>query len=126
MDGPSYMALETVGHVVAALVDSYAVALECYAGWRLRQRARNHYHYRTTSNNDGDNENADSTHQSEKGAAFSAAGASLRLSKFKIEEAFNSGVDMLGDEFTCGDGKAMITTPGSFPRYSYTFIVCPD
>ncbi|KAI1360769.1 hypothetical protein F5Y08DRAFT_343329 [Xylaria arbuscula] len=103
------MALETVGHVVAAIVDSYAVALECYAGWRWTQGARNHYHYRatrSTSNNDGDrndSNNTDTTRKSEKGTAFSAAGASLSLSKTKIEEAFNSGADVLGDEFISGD-----------------------
>ncbi|KAK5630569.1 hypothetical protein RRF57_006284 [Xylaria bambusicola] len=106
MDGPSYIALETVGHVVAALLDSYGAALECYASWGRRQRARNHYHYRTattsTSSNDDDH-NEDT--KSEKETTFSAAGASLRISKSKIEEAFQSGVDVLGDEFVYGDGE---------------------
>ncbi|KAI1422589.1 hypothetical protein F5Y12DRAFT_606424 [Xylaria sp. FL1777] len=106
MNGPSSTALETVGRVVAALGDSYAGALDCYAGWRRRQRAHNHYQAPTrgTSNSDGgDDNNAKSGETTTTTSTFSAAGASLRLSKLRIEEAFRSGVDVLGDEFVSGD-----------------------
>ncbi|KAI0513042.1 hypothetical protein F5B22DRAFT_648136 [Xylaria bambusicola] len=98
------MALETVGHVVAALLDSYGAALECYAGWRRRQRARNHYYYRTTTTSTATNDgNTKGDTKSGKETTFSAAGTSLSISKLKIEEAFQSGVDVLGDEFVYGD-----------------------
>ncbi|KAI0907798.1 hypothetical protein F4823DRAFT_540431 [Ustulina deusta] len=97
MNGPSSTPLETVGHAVAALEDSYAVAIECYAGWRRRQRARNHYRTRGTSGDGGDDA------KSGEPTTFAAASASLALSKRRIEEAFRSSVDVLGDEFTSGD-----------------------
>lgn len=101
MNGPSSTPLETVGHAVAALEDSYALAIECYAGWRRRQRARNHYRTRGTSGDGGDDA------KSGEPTTFAAASASLALSKRRIEEAFRSSVDVLGDEFTSGDGKIM-------------------
>ncbi|KAI0422688.1 hypothetical protein F5X98DRAFT_101356 [Xylaria grammica] len=87
---PSFMALETVGHVVAALGDSYAVGLECYAAWRRRQRERNHY--RTRGADDA-----------EARTWVCAASASLTISKLRIQDAFSSGADVLGDEFIFGD-----------------------
>ncbi|KAI1131829.1 hypothetical protein F5Y10DRAFT_232643 [Nemania abortiva] len=99
MNGPSSMALETVGHVVAALADSYAAALECYAGWQETQRQRNHYRVRETAASSGDDGDAP-----KRGVMkMCAASASLTMSKLKIEEAFESGADVLGDEFASGD-----------------------
>ncbi|TGJ84526.1 hypothetical protein E0Z10_g4237 [Xylaria hypoxylon] len=74
----------------AALSDSYVAALECYAGWRRRQRERNHYRTRRTDDDDAR-------------SWVCAASASLAISKLKIEEAFSSGADVLGDEFISGD-----------------------
>ncbi|KAI0466145.1 hypothetical protein F4859DRAFT_519340 [Xylaria cf. heliscus] len=82
------MAQETVGHIIAALADSFAAGLECYAGWRQRQRRRNNYRSRGTSSGHG---------------TMCAASASLALSKLRIEEAFGNGADVLGDEFISGD-----------------------
>lgn len=110
------MALETVGHVVAALADSYAAALECYAGWRETQRQRNHYRVRGTivaadgdSDGNGDEDGNDGD-APPKGRTMTmcAASASLTSAKLRIEEAFESGADVLGDEFACGDGKREI------------------
>ncbi|RYC62434.1 hypothetical protein CHU98_g3783 [Xylaria longipes] len=84
----SSMAQETVGHVVAALADSFAAGLDCYAGWRQRQRRRNNYRARGTTTGSG---------------TTCAASASLANSKLRIEEAFSNGADVLGDEFIPGD-----------------------
>ncbi|KAI1748376.1 hypothetical protein F4782DRAFT_534484 [Xylaria castorea] len=83
------MAQETVGHVVAALADSFAAGLECYAGWRQRRRRRNNYQKRGTATGPG--------------GTTCAASASLAVSKLRIEEAFGNGADVLGDEFISGD-----------------------
>ncbi|KAI1297091.1 hypothetical protein F5Y03DRAFT_284405 [Xylaria venustula] len=101
----SSMALETVGHVVAALGDSYTIALECYTTWRQRQRVENHYRTRCRENGDDDSVMGDSgDHGAEKRSpAFAAASASLTLSRSRVEEAFRGGVDVLGDEFISGD-----------------------
>ncbi|KAI0975432.1 hypothetical protein F4678DRAFT_420250 [Xylaria arbuscula] len=99
------MALETVDHVVAALGDSYAIALECYAAWCERQRAQNHY--RTTrrqdKNDGGDHDGGNDDGAKKRRPMFAAVSASLTLSKSRIEEAFRSGVDVLSDEFISGD-----------------------
>ncbi|KAI0426022.1 hypothetical protein F5Y09DRAFT_334498 [Xylaria sp. FL1042] len=105
------MALETVGHVVAALADSYATALECYAGWRRRQRAHNHYRTKRETASNDDNKNEADEGAKSAGPAYAAASASLILSKLQIEEAFCSGVDVLGDEFISGDGKTRYYFP---------------
>lgn len=64
------MAQETVGHVVAALADSFAAGLECYASWRRRQRRRNNYFTRGAAD-----------------TARDGIRASLATSKLRIEEA---------------------------------------
>ncbi|KAI0108909.1 hypothetical protein GGR51DRAFT_113653 [Nemania sp. FL0031] len=109
MNGPSSMALETVGHVVAALADSYAAALECYGGWRETQRQRNHYRIREAPVGEGvgGDDDDDASPKGERVTTSTmkmcAASASLTIAKLKIEEAFESGTDVLGDEFVSGD-----------------------
>ncbi|KAI1279456.1 hypothetical protein F5Y07DRAFT_43622 [Xylaria sp. FL0933] len=101
MSGPSSMAPETVGNVIAAIADSYATALECHAGWRRRQSAHNHYQKkkrRPTSSDNGADEGVKSARMT-----YDAASASLAFSKMRIEEAFRDGADVLGDEFVSGD-----------------------
>ncbi|KAI0402843.1 hypothetical protein F4802DRAFT_599655 [Xylaria palmicola] len=88
---PSFMALETVGHVVAALADAFAAGLECHADWLRRQREQNHY--RTRGPTDG----------SAVGSGLYAARTSLETSRRRIEDVFGSGADVLGDEFVAGD-----------------------
>ncbi|KAI0861290.1 hypothetical protein F4860DRAFT_503400 [Xylaria cubensis] len=83
------MAQETVGNVVAALAESFAAGLECYTDWRQRQRQRNNYQTRKTAD--------------VAGSGMCAVHASLATSKLRIEEAFNNGADVLGDEFVSGD-----------------------
>ncbi|KAI0441997.1 hypothetical protein F4803DRAFT_520949 [Xylaria telfairii] len=80
------MAQETVGHVVAALADSFTAGLECYASWRQRQRRRNHYFTRGATDTVQD-----------------GICASLAISKLRIEEALKKGADVLGGEFISGD-----------------------
>ncbi|KAI3322659.1 hypothetical protein HD806DRAFT_498939, partial [Xylariaceae sp. AK1471] len=83
------MAQETLGDVVAALVDSYAAGLKWYTDWRQRQWQHNHYRTRGTTNT--------------VGSETCGASSSLMISKLKIEEMFNDGADMLGEEFILGD-----------------------
>ncbi|KAI0534696.1 hypothetical protein GGR58DRAFT_45994 [Xylaria digitata] len=97
------MAVETVGHVVAALSESYAAALKCYAGWRRRQGERHHYRTRQGG-------------ESGVRSWVCAADASLTISKLKIEEAFSNGADVLGDEFISGDAACRDVLLGNLAR----------
>lgn len=95
------MALETVGGVVAALVESYTGAIDCYAAWRETQRLRNHYIARGTAPVDAEAEDL----MKLPPGIMCAATSSLSLAKAKIQEAFESGADVLGEEFVSGEGK---------------------
>ncbi|KAL7620566.1 hypothetical protein AAE478_009561 [Parahypoxylon ruwenzoriense] len=79
----------TVGGAVEALVSTYAVGLECYTKWQRQKSQENHYHMPSKDNTYSGNSSALST--------------SLSFSGRKIREAFDGGVDILGDRFAIGD-----------------------
>ncbi|KAI1324789.1 hypothetical protein F5Y16DRAFT_379932 [Xylariaceae sp. FL0255] len=118
---------DTVGDLVAALVETYSAGTAKYAAWRRRtwERGDYHYHYdkgkRPAAVND-DGKNGGSSSQSTAEIAittsaerdrdgpkrgrvegFCAASISLRTSETRIRDAFDNGVDTLGDSFKVGD-----------------------
>ncbi|KAI1173555.1 hypothetical protein F4777DRAFT_442777 [Nemania sp. FL0916] len=118
----SSSSIGTVGRAVAALVDTYATALQCHAAWRSTQRARNHYHYSVRRaaadadagiSVDGDSKSdADADAEAYTGVVppekkmrggMCAASASLTIAKRRVEDAFEKGADVLGEEFVAGD-----------------------
>ncbi|KAI1114502.1 hypothetical protein F5Y14DRAFT_171229 [Nemania sp. NC0429] len=94
---------ETVGGIVAALVESYASAIECYAAWREMQRRRNHHRLRGTAAAETrvDVEEEDPMRLSV--GTMCAATSSLSLARARIQDAFDSGADVLGEEFVSGE-----------------------
>ncbi|KAI1100819.1 hypothetical protein F4804DRAFT_32776 [Jackrogersella minutella] len=83
------MDLSTVGVVVDALVATYTAGLDYYTKWQQRKWRNNHY-------------NTDSK-ESICGGNACALSTSLSFSSRKVREAFDSGVDILGDGFAIGD-----------------------
>ncbi|KAI1202827.1 hypothetical protein F5X97DRAFT_190520 [Nemania serpens] len=97
------MALETVGGAVAALVELYTAALECHGAWRETQRLRNHYRARGNAAADGPADVEAEDPMRLPVGTMCAATSSLSLAKAKIQEAFESGADVLGEEFVSGE-----------------------
>ena len=85
------MDLSTVSGVVEALVATYIAGLEYYTKWQRRRWQDNRYNAETKANPCGGN-----------ACAFST---SLSFSARKVREAFDGGVDILGDSFATGDGE---------------------
>ncbi|KAI2605582.1 hypothetical protein GGR54DRAFT_633525 [Hypoxylon sp. NC1633] len=83
------MDLSTVGGVVEALVATYAAGLEHHIRWQRRKWQENHYQTRSEGNPGGGN--------------ICALSTSMSFSGRKIKEAFDGGVDILGDGFATGD-----------------------
>ncbi|KAI1089414.1 hypothetical protein F5B19DRAFT_378174 [Rostrohypoxylon terebratum] len=83
------MDLSTVSGVVEALVATYIAGLEYYTQWQQRKWQNNQYNAHTKANPCTGN-----------ACAFST---SLGFSARKVREAFDGGVDILGDEFAAGD-----------------------
>ncbi|KAI1371853.1 hypothetical protein F4677DRAFT_450032 [Hypoxylon crocopeplum] len=83
------MDLSTVGGVVEALVATYAAGLEYYTKWQRRKWQENHYEAQSKGNPCGGNACALST--------------SISFSSRKIKEAFDDGVEILGNGFATGD-----------------------
>ncbi|OTB19134.1 hypothetical protein K445DRAFT_314004 [Daldinia sp. EC12] len=83
------MDLSTVSAVVEALVATYAAGLDYYTKWQHRKWQENHYQSR----------NRGSLRQTN----LCALSTSLSFSPSKIKEAFDSGVDIFGTEFSVGD-----------------------
>lgn len=110
------MALETVGGVVAALVESYAAALECHAAWRETQRLRNHYRGRGTAPADAPVDAEAEDLMRLPAGTMCAATSSLSLAKAKIQEAFESGADVLGEEFVSGEAACREVLLGNLAR----------
>ncbi|KAI0882370.1 uncharacterized protein GGS22DRAFT_170778 [Annulohypoxylon maeteangense] len=83
------MDLSTVTGVVEALVATYTAGLEYYTKWQKRKWQGNQYKAHTEAGLCGGNPCALST--------------SLNFSARKVREAFDEGVDILGDGFATGD-----------------------
>ncbi|KAI0150112.1 hypothetical protein F4776DRAFT_192651 [Hypoxylon sp. NC0597] len=83
------MDLSSVGGVVEALVATYTAGLEYYTKWQRRKWQENHYQTPAKDSLCGGN--------------ACALSASLGFSSGKIKEAFDDGVDILGDGFANGD-----------------------
>ncbi|KAI1448876.1 hypothetical protein F5Y02DRAFT_414877 [Annulohypoxylon stygium] len=83
------MDLSTVSGVVEALVATYIAGLEYYTKWQQHKWQNNQYNAHTKANPCGGN-----------ACAFST---SLSFSARKVREAFDGGVDILGDGFATGD-----------------------
>ncbi|KAI1452011.1 hypothetical protein F4805DRAFT_56395 [Annulohypoxylon moriforme] len=83
------MDLSTVGGVVEALVATYLAGLEYYTKWQERKWQENQYKVHSKANPCGGNACALST--------------SLSFSARKVKEAFDGGMDILGDAFATGD-----------------------
>ncbi|KAI2463127.1 hypothetical protein F4781DRAFT_426605 [Annulohypoxylon bovei var. microspora] len=83
------MDLSTVSGVVEALVATYTAGLEYYTKWQQRKWQGNQYKAHAKANPCGGNACALST--------------SLSFSSRKVREAFDGGVDILGDGFATGD-----------------------
>ncbi|CAJ2499728.1 Uu.00g025810.m01.CDS01 [Anthostomella pinea] len=96
------MDIKTVGDVVTALVGAYATALEYYTGWRQRKWQENRYTRATRGN--------------VTNSGFCAASISLRVAAAKIREAFDGGVDILGNDFAIGDRACRETLQANFER----------
>ncbi|XDG08632.1 hypothetical protein ABKA04_008247 [Annulohypoxylon sp. FPYF3050] len=103
------MDLSTVSGVVEALVATYIAGLEYYTKWQQHKWQNNQYNAHTKANLCGGN-----------ACAFST---SLGFSARKIREAFDGGVDILGDGFATGDGRLVPSALPGFqqrPRLSVT------
>ncbi|KAI0829550.1 hypothetical protein F5Y06DRAFT_211433 [Hypoxylon sp. FL0890] len=83
------MDLSSVGGVVGVLVATYTTGLEYYTIWQRRKWQENHYQ---TPPRDG-----------LCSGNVCALSASLGFSGGRIQEAFDDGVDILGDGFATGD-----------------------
>ncbi|OTA68704.1 hypothetical protein K449DRAFT_429583 [Hypoxylon sp. EC38] len=93
------MDLSSVGGVVEALMVTYTAGLEYYAKWQRRKWQGNHYQTHTKDNICGGNS--------------CALSASLAFSSGRIKEAFDDGVDILGDGFANGDEICRKSLQGS-------------
>ncbi|KAI1209326.1 uncharacterized protein F4807DRAFT_103501 [Annulohypoxylon truncatum] len=83
------MDLSTVSGVVEALVATYLAGLEYYTKWQQRTWQKHRYEAHTKANPCGGN--------------ACALSISLGFSARKIRDAFDGGVDILGDGFATGD-----------------------
>jgi hypothetical protein len=85
------MDLDTVSGLVTAIVSTYNAALEYYTRWQRRKWQENTY----------------ATHAKGRlsGGGCCGLSTSLRYSAPMIREAYDSGVDLLGNCFSTGDGE---------------------
>ncbi|KAI0158130.1 hypothetical protein GGR57DRAFT_36101 [Xylariaceae sp. FL1272] len=86
------MGQETVSVLIAALIATFAAGEAHYAAWLQRQWQRNHYRKRRSS---------EPTKRG--GDGMSAARSALRLSAERVKDAYDCGVDTLGEPFAVGD-----------------------
>ncbi|KAI1413093.1 hypothetical protein F5Y13DRAFT_161547 [Hypoxylon sp. FL1857] len=93
------MDLSKVGGVVEALVATYTAGLDYYTKWQRRKWRENHYQASAKDSLCGGNACALST--------------SLGFSSGRIKEAFDDGVDILGNEFATGDEICRETLQGN-------------
>ncbi|KAK7961594.1 uncharacterized protein PG986_002419 [Apiospora aurea] len=83
------MDLDTVGDLVTALVSTYDDGLECYTIWQRKQWQASHYRGHSRSR------------VSDSGSC--GLNTSLMVSASRLRQAYDSGVDVLGDAFSTGD-----------------------
>ncbi|KAK8017107.1 hypothetical protein PG993_015296 [Apiospora rasikravindrae] len=83
------MELDTVGSLVTALVSTYDDGLECYTRWQRKKWQANHYQGHSRSR------------VCDSGSC--GLSTSLMVSASRLRQAYDSGVDVLGDAFSTGD-----------------------
>lgn len=87
------MAYDTVSGAVTALVSTFDSGLEYYTKWQRRKWQQNHY------------ETHDKGTLSTSGTC--GLSTSLRVASSMLREAYEEGVDEVGDNFVEGDGKPL-------------------
>lgn len=93
------MELETVEHVVAALVALYEGTLDDHTQWQRRVRQHNHYRTRDRGRS------CQSPLPPGGAGAGGGLGTSLRYSAARIRDTFANGTDVLGPDFAAGDSE---------------------